>query len=164
MKRNLLKFVSMATLVISCSAQADWAAQVEDDIFSGGKQAMLLGTIADANGVTFDCTHDTLSMAYIEKGSLSSESSVPVTMIVKVDNNAPVRFEGAFSKRNEEYLQASTSVGDIKKVLSQLKQAKSKMLVGLSFDAVNKKMSFTADVEGSTKAVNEFAKACELNI
>lgn len=164
MKKNVFNFMAMTALIISCNAQADWASQVDDDLFSGGKQAMLLGTIADMNGVTFDCTRDTLSMAYIEKGSFNAGGAVPVTIIVKVDGNEPVKFEGSFTKRNEEYIQASTSEGEIKKVLSQLKQAKSKMLIGLNIKSVNKKRSFSADATGSTKAVTEFAKACEINI
>ncbi len=45
-------------------------------------------------------------------------------MIVNVDGNEPVKFEGAFTKRNDEYIQASTNQARIVQVLEQLKQAK----------------------------------------
>ena len=164
MSKFLLSTLLIASSVVSLNANAEWFTKAEDDIFSGGKQAMLLGSISEMSGIAFDCTKDSLELSYIEKGSFKADGPVPVTIIVKIDSNEPVKFQGDFSRRNDEFIQASTTQDGIKEVLSQLKLAKSKMLIGLSFDAVNKKMSFSADVAGSTKAVNDFTSACELKI
>jgi len=164
MKKILIAGLVVAISISSFTARAEWIAKVEDDLFSGGKQAMLAGSISPMAGIVFDCTKDSLSMAYIEKGPFNAQGPIPVTMIVKIDGNEPVKFEGAFTKRNDEYIQASTNQEGIDQVLGQLKQAKSKMLVGLNVESINKKMSFSADVVGSTSAVNDFAKACEIKM
>lgn len=164
MKNSLIAAIIGCVSLVSFSANAEWVTKVEDDLFSGGKQAMMYGTISLMNGIIFDCTKDELSLSYVEKGPFDAKEPIPVTIIVKVDGNDPLRLEGNFKKRNDEYMQGTTNQAGIIQVLTQLKQAKSKMLIGLSVQAVNKKMSFSADVEGSTKAVNEFAEACEIKI
>ncbi|MFH8134198.1 hypothetical protein ABU178_08425 [Pantoea osteomyelitidis] len=164
MKKNLLAGILSLACMASFSAHADWDAKVEDDIFSGGKQAMLVGMISMNNGIIFDCTKDSLSMAYVEKGDYKAAESLPVTMIVKVDSNDPVSLQGNFSKRNDEYLQAATTQDGLVNILTQLKQAQSKVLIGLNVEAVNKKMSFSADAVGSTKAVTDFATACGIKV
>lgn len=107
---------------------------------------MLAGSVSQMIGIVFDCTKDSLSMAYIGKGPFNAQAPVPVTIIVKVDGNEPVKFQGAFTKRNDEYIQAGTSQEGIVQVFEQLKQAKSKMLIDLHAQSVNKKMSVSADV------------------
>lgn len=164
MNKLLLPCLLVASSFASFNANADWTTKTEDDLFTGGKQSMLFGAISAMNGIAFDCTKDTLELSYIEKGPFKAEGPVPVTIIVKVDANEPVRFQGSFTKRNEDYIQAGTNQDGIKQVLSQLKQAKSKIAIGLNVEVVNKKMSFSSDVTGSTKAVSDFASACELKI
>jgi len=99
--------LSYSDLYLKLHARAEWTAKVEDDVFSGAKQAMLAGSVSQMIGIVFDCTKDSLSMAYIGKGPLNAQEPVPVTIIVKFDGNEPVKFEGAFTKRNDEYIQAS---------------------------------------------------------
>lgn len=164
MKKLLLSCLLVASSVVSLNASAEWMTKTDDDLFTGGKQSMLFGSISTNNAIAFDCTKDTLELSYIEKGPFNAQGPVPVTIIVKVDANEPVRFQGNFTKRNEEYIQAGTNQDGIKQVLSQLKQAKSKIVIGMNVEATDKKMSFSAGVIGSTKAVNDFASACELKI
>ncbi|MEG3112126.1 hypothetical protein SC127_15470 [Pantoea sp. T14] len=164
MKNSLIAGLIGALSLVSFNASAEWMTKVEDDLFSGGKQAMMYGTISQINGIIFDCTKDELSLSYVEKGPFNAKEPIPLAIIVKVDGNDPLKLEGNFKKRNDEYMQAISNQADIVQVLSQLKQAKSKFLIGLNVQAVNKKMSFTADVVGSTKAVNDFAEACEIKL
>ncbi len=55
----------------SFNSRAEWMAKVEDDLFSGGKEAMLAGSISPMVGIVFYCTKNSLSLAYIEKDLLT---------------------------------------------------------------------------------------------
>lgn len=164
MKNSLIAGFIVSLSLVSFSVSAEWMTKIEDDLFSGGKQAMMYGELSGFNGIIFDCTKDGMSLSYVEKGAFNAKNTVPVTIIVKVDGNDPLKLEGNFQKRNDEYIQAITQQADILQILPQLKQAKSKMLIGLNVQEINKKMSFSADVRGSTKAVNDFAEACEIKL
>jgi len=71
MKKILIAGLALAFSTSSFNARAEWMTKVEDDLFSGGKEAMLTGSISPMAGIVFDCTKNSLSMAYIEKDLLT---------------------------------------------------------------------------------------------
>ncbi|MBK4826943.1 Major capsid protein [Pectobacterium carotovorum subsp. carotovorum] len=97
--------------------------------------------------------------------TLSGSDKWPLDMFVKVDDGKVVKFDATYYRRNNDYFQAETSDRDgILSVLQDAVKAKSKIIVGLSSKHTDNKHSFTANVSGSTKAVNDFIKACKIEL
>ncbi|MEI7174843.1 hypothetical protein [Pectobacterium carotovorum] len=166
--KKIISVITFGLVVLPMMANAQWVSQSEDDIFTGGKKSSIFITTNDYSlnsAFVFDCTSDSLSFAYIEKSKSSDDTSVPIDMFVKVDDGKVVKFDATYYRRNNDYFQAETSDRDgILSVLQDAVKAKSKIIVGLSSKHTDNKHSFTANVSGSTKAVNDFIKACKIEL
>lgn len=165
-KNNIIKLSIIAAL-FSPLAHAQWVTNVEDDLFSGGKKAMMIGSVSSENSaIVFDCTKSELTAAYIEMDKTTeSISEIPMDLIMKVDGNSPVKLDAALSRRNVQFLQIQSDDSDqLKVLLKQLQEAKSKVLVGVQLKDGEGQNSFSANVSGSTSAVNGFIKACEITL
>ena len=163
MGNNIIKITFVAAVLASPIAHAQWVTNTEDDLFSGGKKAMMLG---DNGAIVFDCPKEKLSAAYVEMDkSTESLSEVPMDLIMKVDGNTAVKLDATLSRRNVQSLQIQSDDADqLKTVLKQLQGAKSKVLVGVQTKDGGNQHSMSANVSGSTTAVNSFIKACEINL
>ena len=167
MGNNIIIITFVAAVLASPIAHAQWVTNTEDDLFSGGKKAMMLGEVSSDNGaIVFDCTKEKLSAAYVEMDkSTESLSEVPMDLIMKVDGNTAVKLDATLSRRNVQSLQIQSDDADqLKTVLKQLQGAKSKVLVGVQTKDGGNQHSMSANVSGSTTAVNSFIKACEINL
>ncbi|MCF7544905.1 hypothetical protein [Pseudomonas petrae] len=164
MKARIAVAVGMLGLVVSTVVNAGWSTTVQDDIFSGGKTAMLIGYISPYQSVVVDCNSEGLSLALLqeEKWPEGRESS-SWNLLVKVDGGAVHRFTAASGRRNDKFSQYATAEQDeILKVLEDLRSAKSQVLFGLQSEEYNAKWSGTAPVNGSTSATDRFMQACKL--
>lgn len=164
MKKTLLV---ISLLSLSGLAHAQWVTNSEDDVFSGGEKATMVAMINNdvEQAVAFDCTQDSLTLAYIEKSPELGKVKIPVQMVMKVDSGELIKFTGETGVRNTEYSQSLTTDKDaIIKVLKGAVSAKNKMLIGLSVPEVDVKQSFSLDVVGSSAAVNKFAKSCDIDL
>lgn len=162
MKKTLLAALLATT---SFAASAQWYTTVEDDVFSGGKKATMFATInGDINqAITFECTKEALSFAYIEKSPNLGKVKVSIDTVVKVDSGEVIKFQTQTEPRNADYSEAST--GEREPIINILKQsavAKKKLLIGLSVPAAGVKQSFTVEIAGSSAAVKKFMTACEI--
>ncbi len=163
------KHIIIACLALSpVVAFAQWSTSTEDDIFTGGKKATMVATLGDyndSNALIFDCTKNDLSFAYVERSNEPEKATnIPVDMIVKIDSGEIKKMQSGFEQRNDKYIQAGVSDKDvITQILKEASKAKSKMIVGLSSDVIGQH-SVTASVSGSSKAVNQFAAACEISL
>lgn len=162
MNKKVLAFVCLATF--SINAYAEWETKTEDDLFNGGKSAMMIATLNSQAAVAFDCTKESLKMAYLEADKNPSVSDVQVNMIVKIDSNEVLKFSAKPRVRNNQAIEIYTDQDDVLKVLSQLRDAKSKFQLGLAIPGTDKKSSFSMGVTGSTGAVNSFIGACEIKL
>lgn len=166
MKAGIAAAVGALGLAMSSFANADWTTIIQDDIFNGGKTAVLVGPISQQQSVAFDCDSDGLSLALLQKDKWS-ETRVSSTwnLLIKIDAGEIYRFTAASRKRNDQYVQYITQDKDeILKVLAELRGAKSKILLGIQSAEFDSKWSGTASVGGSTKATNEFIQACKLKV
>ena len=164
--KRLLLLVSL--IIFSGVAFAQWTTSSEDDIFTGGKKATMvvsLGNYNDSNALIFDCTKNDLTFAYVERSNEPEKATnIPVDMIVKIDSGEIKKMQSGFEQRNDKYIQAGVSDKDvITQILKEASKAKSKMIVGLSSDVIGQH-SVTASVSGSSKAVTQFAAACEISL
>ena len=50
MTNNLIKISLIAASLLSPIAHAQWITNTEDDLFSGGKKAMMLGSLTSSTG------------------------------------------------------------------------------------------------------------------
>lgn len=168
MKNKRLGFGLMAIglSLVSGYASADWATQVEDDVFSGGHTAMMGGGENELNGVVFDCSKDKLKVTYIERADTSDiTEGIDVDLIFKIDQNPPIKFNAQTEIRNNNYFGVTANDNDsLKVLLSQMKTASHKMLVGIRYPQNDNKSSFTFSAVGSTAAVSKFVKACEIEL
>lgn len=167
MGNNIIKMTLVAAALVSPIAHAQWVTNTEDDLFSGGKKAMMLGEVSSANGaIVFDCTKDKLKAAYVEMDKTTElTSELPMDLVMKVDGNNAVKLDANLSRRNVQSIQIESNDSDaLKTLLKQLKEAKSKVLVGAQTKDGGNQHSFTANVSGSTTAVNSFVKACEITL
>jgi hypothetical protein len=157
--------VAMMGLVLSGAVNADWYASIEDDIFSGGKKGVLVGEIGTSHALAFDCGENKLTAALIEEGK--EENAGPRMdgeLLVKVDQNPPVKMTATYGQRNPTFRQIISYDSDSAlTVLKQIQAAQSQILVGVTFPATGSKWSATASVSGSTRETNRFLEACKLN-
>lgn len=164
MKARMAAALGMCGLVISSLASADWITTTQDDIFSGGKTAMMLGYISPFQSVAVDCNSDGLSLALLQKEKWQEgRPSSAWNLLVKVDGGEVHRFIASSRQRNTEYVQYVTFEKDeILKVLADLRNAKAQILLGLQSDEFDAKWSGTASVSGSTRETDKFMQACKL--
>lgn len=167
MTNNLIKISLIAASLLSPIAHAQWITNTEDDLFSGGKKAMMLGSLTSSTGaIIFDCTKEKLTAAYVEEDKSSDEvPNLPMDLIIKVDENAATKLDASLSRRNAQSVQIKSDDSEkITQLLKQLQDAKSKVLVGMQTKDGGNQSSFSANVSGSTAAVNNFTKACEITL
>lgn len=167
MTNNLIKISLIAASLVSPITHAQWITNTEDDLFSGGKKAMMLGSLTSSSGaIIFDCTKDKLTASYVEEDKSSDGvPSLSMDLIIKVDGNAAKKLDASLSRRNAQSLQIKSDDSEnITQLLKQLQGAQSKVLVGVQTKDGGNQSSFSADVSGSTAAVNSFIKACEITL
>lgn len=157
--------VAAIGLVVAASANAEWYASIEDDIFSGGKKAIVLGDVGPGHSLAFDCAEGELTAALLEEGAWSeTDSPLSAVLLIKVDDNAPIQFDARYGERNAKYKQIISLDRDTTlKALKEIQAAQHKILVGVKFVAIDSKWSGTAPVTGSTREVGRFLEACKLN-
>lgn len=165
-KGNIIKIVLLSAL-LSPLAHAQWLTNVEDDLFSGGQKAVMIGSLSSSdNAVIFDCSKGKLTASYVEEDKTTDGSlDLPMDLIIKIDGNTATKLDARFSRRNAQTLEVSSDDSkNITPLLKQLQNAKSKILVGVQTKDGGNQNSFSGDVSGSTTAVNRFVKACEITL
>ncbi|UMB78180.1 hypothetical protein FXN80_07195 [Dickeya fangzhongdai] len=167
MKRSsFVKIIFAAMIFISPFTHAEWMTKVDDDVFSGGHKAVMMGSLGNSSSlVIFDCTKGKASIAYAEADKTSNNPDFPADLIIKIDGNDPIKFDAMISRRNDKTIQVgSDDMDKVTQVLKLLKTAKSKFLVGIQTKDGGHQSSFSGGVSGSTNSVNSFASACELSV
>jgi hypothetical protein len=164
MKARIAAAVGALGLVVSTLASAGWSTTVQDDIFSGGKTAMLIGYISPYQSVVVDCNSEGLSLALLQQEKpQEGRGTSSWNLLVKVDGGDVHRFTAVSGRRNDKFSQYATADQDeIMKVLQDLRNAKSQVLFGLQSEEYNAKWSGTAPVDGSTRETDRFMQACKL--
>lgn len=166
-RNNLFRICIIAASLIASTAHARWATNTEDDLFSGGKQAMMIGELSSQNSaIIFDCTKQNLKVSYVEMDKTSEVTSdIPMDLILKVDSNNPVKLDATLTRRNVQSVQISANDDEqIKTLLKQIKDAKSKIQIGVQTKDGGNQISLSGNASGSTTAVSSFASACEITI
>lgn len=163
-KVSLLSLMVIILSLSSGSAFANWQAEVNDDVFSGGHTSILIGKEDDLNGVVFDCSKGKLEVTYVEQETaIGSREHVSVDLVFKVDQNPPIKLDGHTIMRNSNYFGVIAENGDaIRLLLSQLKVASHALLVGVKYPQNDLNMSYSFDAGDSAVTVNKFIKACEI--
>jgi hypothetical protein len=163
---NVKAFVlAVAIAAVPAAAQASWATTVEDDIFSGGKKAMMLGMVSSGSFVVADCeSGGDLSLGYAEKGDWADGlQNLNFRLLVKIDGEAVREFDGKARQRNEQAWQVTADKPD--EVLAAIRAiggAQKQVLIGVQEPVTGTKFSGTARSAGSTRAVKQFLEACGL--
>lgn len=164
MKKSITVAGGVLALIVSSVACAGWQTTTKDDIFSGGKSASMLGEVSSSQAIIFDCAADSLQLALVEKGKVGEGASELWSMLAKVDGGKIHRFETLQSQRNDKFIEFGTGeTEEILSLLKDLRNAKSTLLLGLQAKNGGK-WSGSANVNGSTKAVNDFVQACNLKL
>lgn len=164
----MLKFAKallLLPLVYASIANAEWITTTEDDVFSDGKSAMMLGGLDPYSALVFDCNSSGTSLSFIQisqwnKNMEGAESRV----LVKVDSNNKYEFIGRLYQRNDKYIGVRVEDPNLVKLLAEIKEAKSKVIIGLANKSNDQKWNGAASAYGSTKATQQFIDACKINI
>lgn len=160
-KVALLSVLAMAPI----ASQAGWETIVRDDVLSDSKTALMLGEVDGNHSLVFDCDSDGLELSLLEGGEWQQHlSAVPAKLVIKVDQQEKHNFEASFYQRNEKNIGIKAEGGDLNKLLSELKTAKSKVLIGMVIPAADSKWTGEASAVGSTGAVGKFADACNIKL
>lgn len=165
--KNIIKICLVATALLAPTAHARWVTNTDDDLFSGGKKAMMIGELASSNSaIIFDCTKSNIAMSYVEMDKSSeSVADIPMDLVIKIDSGEAAKLDAILSRRNVQSVQISSADAEkIKVVLKQLQDAKSKFLMGVQTKDGGNQHSLSGNVSGSTAAVNSFVKACEITL
>lgn len=170
MKKIASLLTLTASIIFSSSALARWDVMVEEDLFSstGKKATMTSGYRGDL--LLFSCDADELEMALLSPSRQTFEEkqfySIPVKLIIKIDDNKPLHFNADLSRRNDHYYQAATKFSHEDStsyiaLLKQVQNAMSKILVGLS-TGPDHRQTINLTVNGSTAATKRFMESCGL--
>ena len=160
--------IAMFFFMLPAFTHAEWITKTVDDNFSNAKKATMIATINayDADQIfLFDCTKETLSFAYIEKSIDLGRATLPVDMVVKIDSDESLAMKGVTGFRNDDFSQIMTDEREpILNMLKEAEQARAKISVGLSISELDVKQTYSADMAGAAKAIEEFSSACGLNL
>jgi hypothetical protein len=120
-------------------ALASWSTTVEDDLFSGGQKAMMIGDINQSMYIVLDCKKDFATITVIEKGEWSAEyEGHTVRGLLKVDSNPSYDFQAVIVKRNSEYFGYEfNNVQIVAAMAKEIKESRSKITVGLEDSAID---------------------------
>lgn len=151
-------------LAVTSAANADWMTSVEDDIFSGGQKAMLMGNIDPYHALIFDCDSNGLSMNLLEKAKWESGMArASYRLLVRVDQGEVYDFAAKGSQRNDLFTQTSVLDKDeVLKLLGEIRDAQQQVQVGLQIKEIGAKWSGIASAAGSTRETDRFLNACNL--
>lgn len=164
MKLTALFFATCIAVAPSI-AHADWLTKVEDDIFSDGKKATMLGAISVGSSLIADCTTGgPVSLAYAETGEWQDGLELlKFRLLVKIDSSPVREFVGTAGQRNEKTWQVEAASGDdVLAAIKAMADSKKQVLVGLQEPITNIKYSGTVTARGSSRAVKQFLEACGL--
>ncbi|RKR64626.1 hypothetical protein C7387_1327 [Yokenella regensburgei] len=150
-------------------AQAAWKTNVENDIFTGGKSAELVGDISNKNqSLIFDCAAGQLSVSQVEQNSNTVvKGTHHYQSLIKVADNAPLTFNATLARRNPQSIQLeSRENGKIKTLLAQLlaQQSREDFLVGVKDGKGNQLSSGAGSVSFANKSVKKFISACNISL
>lgn len=168
LKRAAVVIALLSTIYLPV-AQASWKTVVENDIFSGGKKAELIGELSNANqSVTFDCSKDNLTISQIEedRNTAVAKKSTYQTLI-KVDDNSPVALSTTLIRRSPESIALIST--EKEKIITLLRQLQAQtsgqdFLIGDIDSKGNHLSSGSGSVSFARKAVNKFIAACNIKL
>lgn len=144
---------------------ADWNTQVQEDVFSGKNTAIMIGGIFAPLNVYLSCDGDRNNkLAVIFKMDDKMPEGVPGEVVIKTDDGEITRYQTKSYEHNDSYGGFATELTaeDAGKLISAIRVAKKRVLVGLQVAAIDMKGSHTFSASGSKKAAELFAKTCEL--
>lgn len=157
-----LTFLSSAVAALS----ADWYTKVEEDLFSGKNTAVMIGGTNAQLSVYISCDGDRKNnIAVIFKVNEAIVEDVQGELLIKADDAEPARFAVKSYNHNDSYggFQAELSPEEASKLVGSIKTAQKRVIAGLQVAAFDMKASNTLQTIGSTRAAEQFAKACELS-
>ncbi|MEG1213242.1 MAG: hypothetical protein RSE29_19165, partial [Leclercia sp.] len=166
------KITFLATLMMCTylpASQAAWKVNIENDIFSNGKTAELIGEIKNTKqSIIFDCSQNKLAFSQVEENmNTTVKQGGKFKTLLKVDDNPPVTFTTTLARRDPQAIQlTSTEADKIVQVLSQLMQQRSStdFLTGVT-DTHGKQLSSGAgSVNSAKKALKKFIAACDITL
>ncbi|EMA2269021.1 hypothetical protein PSD81_005341, partial [Escherichia coli] len=122
MMRKILRTTLIATILFSPIVQAEWYTVTDDDLFSDGHTALMVGKKTsnpeeiDNNMIALNCTPRSLTFSLVEKDIEEETSapiySFPIDMAIKIDKNSIIRLNATLSRRNSMLTQAITERTD----------------------------------------------------
>jgi hypothetical protein len=160
-----LAVASVAILTSSATAfSSDWLTKVDEDVFSGKSTAVMIGSGTQLN-VYLSCDGERKnSLAVIFKAEEGIVEEVDGELVVKTDDAEPHRYAVKSYNHNDSYggFLAELTPEEASKLVASIKGAKRRVVAGLQVTAFDMKVSNTLATIGSTRAAEQFAKACEL--
>lgn len=164
--KYLKGIVLSASMAFITTAQANWLVKVEDDVINDAKSAILIGNVDDAHSLVFDCDSNSLAMVFLEEGKWKEGMrGRQGKLVVKVDKNEKKTFSVELYQRNDKFLGLKTNdEASIKPLLTQIKNATNRVLVGFYFEDTGSKWTGEADVYSSSRAVEKFTSGCGIKL
>lgn len=165
MRKSILPVAAALGLLLATTpAFAQWATTVEEDLFSDGGSATMIGLISMNASIYATCDAESMSIAYIEAASDAGELSAPVEVgeiVIKGDNGSRHASKTSIYRHNNTYVGFSFDDSEgVLAVIRDIGKASSKISVGLDLILSDKPMTVSASAQGSSKAVKQFLEAC----
>ena len=160
-----LKIAAVALALLPICANAEWQTTISEDAFSSLKSGTMASVAPQGNGIVFDCKGVGLSIAYLDPDTTSPSQALSrldyVPMMLKVDGQSLDIGEGAFSRRNNDYIVVE-AVGSMSAYDALYKIRDAKKTITLSVK--NKGQIFTVSVPAANikKATNQLIAGCKL--
>lgn len=152
------------------TAQAQWGVHASQPDVFGNRTVAAVDTIPDGDGLVVQCNQkNTLYLAYLWPASqkelyeMSSGGSLPVTLLLKVDNGKVMKFDASMEQWNNKYgaYVASGRKYAIVEALKAMGAAQHNISVGVEIQGSQQSDNFSPI--GSTYAMKVVVKDCNLN-
>lgn len=169
MSKKIITIIVLTITAYLPSTEAAWKVNVENDIFSNGENAELIGDIINKNqSVIFDCTENELFISQVEEDSTTAiKEKNNYQTLIKIGENLPVTFNTILSRRNPESIQLRSNEEEkIKLILKQLLTQTSgrDFLIG-DKDGNGKHISSgSGSISLAKKSVTKFISACHISL
>ena len=156
---------ALAALALSTTAaNAEWMTTVEEDLFSEGSTATMIGLISLNSSIYATCNADSVTIAYVEAAGDASEVTEPIELgeiVFKGDNSERHLSKTSIYRHNNGYVGFTFDDTDrVVDVIRDIGKADSKISVGLNLVLSDKPMTVSVSARGSSKAVKSFFEAC----
>lgn len=166
MKKLIFAFLTISVLA-SNSAHAQWLTKLDENLFTGKQDPIMMGMISQRNFIYIQCSADgNPEISYVEQ--VSEDSNVPAgvelpvgNMIIKADTGQRWAASAKMYQHNNVFIgMKHDDAENARQIIEEIGKANGKVLLGLDLITSDEPFNASIPARGSTKAAKLFLANC----